>query len=121
MDLENHDSRVGLETDVKAAFSSSVLSKFVFVKSNVTRQWKRTKIQPCLLVVGKDIAFFLLGLPMFQRERERSSIPSFSLTTTQLTKMSEGGVKTRGKGCESLFDHPTSTSDGEYSSSKWQS
>lgn len=38
MDLENHDSLVGLETDVKAAFSSSVLSKFVFVKSNVTRQ-----------------------------------------------------------------------------------
>lgn len=37
MDLENHDSLVGLETDVKAAFSSSVLSG-VFVKSNVTRQ-----------------------------------------------------------------------------------
>lgn len=66
MDLENHDSLVGLETDVKDAFSSSVLSG-VFVKSNVTRQWKRTKTQPCLLVVGKDVAFFLLGLPMFQK------------------------------------------------------
>lgn len=37
MDLENHDSLVSLETDVKDAFSSSVLSG-VFVKSNVTRQ-----------------------------------------------------------------------------------
>lgn len=66
MDLENHDSLVSLETDVKDAFSSSVLSG-VFVKSNVTRQWKRAKTQPCLLVVGKDVAFFLLGLPMFQK------------------------------------------------------
>lgn len=119
MDLENHDSLVGLETDVKDAFSSSVLSG-VFVKSNVTRQWKRTKTQPCLLVVGKDIAFFWWVYQCFkEREREVQFLAFLSPPHNWL--MSEGGVKTRGKGCESLFDHPTSTSDGEYSSSKWQS
>lgn len=87
MDLENHDSLVGLETDVKAAFSSSVLSKFVFCEVKCDTPVKKNQNPTLSPGSGKGYRLFLVGLPMFQRARERSSIPSFSLTTTQLTNV----------------------------------